>query len=251
VKTGSVSLGFGTADLAKAPVKIDVKHGAAPATADITLSPSRATRVALPLGIALPLEKVVLSGTAHLELPASGQKDVIRGTLAIVAKHYVPPHPPELDGIVYGDRTTFDSKLEIDAARTTVTLTDGKVKAGAFQLAGGGKLERGEGFTKVDLDFKGSIPCSEVVRSAANARLGGALGSFAGGIGSQLVKGSVSVRVHIVGDTRDLGAARLDRTVGVGCGLQQFCGKDFPQLPDLPLPPGLPELPFPVPSGAR
>ena len=243
-KTGSVALGFGKKELDKAPIVVDVNHGATPPTATVTVRPTGASALALPLGIALPIDDVVLSGRADLVFHGKRGTGPVKGKVAITAKGYVPPHPVELQGIVFGDKTTFDAAVEIDAARTVATLTDSNVQAGAFKLKGGGEARRHEAHTTLDLDYKGSIPCTAVAKSAAVARLGKVVGGILGGAAKQAVQGSIGVRVKITADSRRLEDAKLERTVGVGCGIKPLKVK----LP--PIPSGLPPLPsaFPVPT---
>ncbi len=244
-KTGSVALGFGTDELAKAPVTVQLNHGAAPPTAEVTLRPTLASKLALPLGVALPIDAVTLSGSASLVFEGASAEGPVRGNLQVLAKGFIPPHPPELDGIVFGDTTTFRSRFEIDPSRTLVTLTETTVTAGAFKLAGGGKLARKADHTSVSLALRGSIPCTALAQSAAVSRLGTFVGRIVGAAARQAMQGSVGVTVKITADTRDLASAKIDQSIGIGCGLRPI-SIDLP-----PLPSGLPPLPTAFPTLPR
>ncbi|HMR07100.1 MAG TPA: hypothetical protein PKA88_15055, partial [Polyangiaceae bacterium] len=101
-----VGLGFGEEDINRAPVRISVQHALPQPKAKIELMPVKAERLAGPLGVKLPIENVTASGSVELQLPAGVALGPVTGTLSVKLKGYVPPHPRELDGIVFGDTTT-------------------------------------------------------------------------------------------------------------------------------------------------
>ncbi len=244
--SGGVVLGLGQRDLEKAPVRVDVTYGSGDPTAKITLRPTRMSQLALPLGVALPIDDVTVAGKADLSFQGPQGTGKVVGRIDGALLNYVPPHPRELDGIVFGDRTTYQTELEINPERTLVTLKKGVVTAGAFRLAGGGTIARKEDSSVIDLDFRGAIACTAVAQSAANAHLGRGLGGIAGRLAKPFLKGHVAVRVQIKADTSDLAAAKLEPNIGIGCG---FKGINI-ELP--PFPTNLPPLPSgfpPVPSG--
>jgi hypothetical protein len=229
------------------------------------------------------LPDVVVSSEVELTLPANVlDGGEVNGTLKSALKGFVPPHPPELDGFVFGDVTTFETKLHVDAPRETVTLTQSKVKAGRFELAGGGSVVRHGLDATLDLDLKGVLPCDALAGAAVESRLGQLLGRASGKQGKRtalaVVRGEVSVNVGIQASTKDLANAKLSQKIGVGCGLRPLSlselialtpnakdiqaignevgkkleefGKDLglPPVPtSLPLP-SLPALPLPEPA---
>jgi hypothetical protein len=148
----------------------------------------------------------------------------VKGKLSATLKGFVPPHPPELDGFVFGDVTTFDTDLTIDGARNRVTLTSSTVKAGKFELKGGGSVVREGQSASVDLELKGALPCDALAGAAAESRLGQLLGRVSGKQGKRtalaIVRGDVSVDVGIKASTKDLLNAKLTQKIGVGCGLR-------------------------------
>ncbi len=252
-----VGLGFGIGSASQAPVRVVVKPALARPSADITLMPVDLNQLAGPLGVALPIEGVTASGVAHLEFPPPGEQGEVTGNLQAQLDGYIPPHPAELDGFMFGKTTKFESKLALSEDRKTVTLTDSKVTAGAFALRGRGTITRADPHARIQLGLQGALACTALANAAAKSHLGRTIGSLVGEVAKRALKGSVSVFVKIDADTRDLAAAKLVRTIGVGCGLKPIdpraleAVKDLIDLLDLPaLPDGLPALPsaFPLPS---
>jgi hypothetical protein len=116
---------------------------------------------------------------------------------------------------------------------------------------------------RVRLDLRGTLPCDALASASAESRLGKLLGRAAGrkaGIAAlRLVGGSVAVRVQVDASTPKLAEAKVDRSIGIGCGLKPLTLEDLRALGDelfrgdlskLPedlaklLPPG----PLPIPS---
>jgi hypothetical protein len=276
--TGSaaaVAMGFGETDLAAARVRMDVWPSATPPVATVVLSPTDLARLGGPLGVALPVTSVTASGRADLTFARGIEQGPIVGRLEARLDGYVPPHPVELDGFLFGNTTTFTSSFEVPADRTRVDLKNSRVRAGAFDLTGSGRIERQPDHATLRMSLGGNLPCAAVAASAAAAHTGSFLGSIVGAAARRVVDGSVAVGVTITADSRHLDAARVDRTIGVGCGLAPIAAlgaEAIGRLPDrvrqlaatLPLPsvgvplpkdaklPALPQvptsLPFPFPS---
>lgn len=255
----TVALGLGETEVERAPIRASVNHASDPPTADIRLARTELERLAEPFGVQIPLKDVSASGEARLVFQIGTGDGVIDGTFSSRLHGYVPPHPPEIDGFVFGDTTTFDSRFRINEERTLVTLSDTKVTAGAFKLLGGGTITRATDHAKIALDLRGNLPCDSLASAAAESRLGKVLGKtlgkMAGQATKQLIGGSVAVRVKIDADTRDLPGAKVLPSLGIGCGLKPLkLDIDLGKLPPLPsalppLPSGLPPLPsgFPPP----
>jgi hypothetical protein len=239
-----VELGLGADDLSRAPLKLAVKHAADPPTADIVLAETKVEDLTGPFAVQVPLQGVRATGTLHLELPRGRTVGPIAGTLSAKLLGFVPPHPPEIDGFVFGDMTTLDSKLLIAENKERVDLTETKVTAGAFKLGGGGSVVKEEDHGRIKLELKGNLPCSALAGAMADSYLGKIMGGIAGQLARQFVGGSVGITVRIDGDTRDLEKAKIDKLVGVGCGLKplKIGDIDFKKFPDLS------KLP-PIPSG--
>jgi ADP-dependent NAD(P)H-hydrate dehydratase / NAD(P)H-hydrate epimerase len=222
---GDVSIGFGDQSAQAAPLRLDASVDAKGAgKMHVVLTPTKLGLLGKGLGIPLPLPDVIASGDVELVLPAGAINSEIKGKLTTSLKGFVPPHPPELDGFVFGDLTTFETELAIDGARNRVKLSNSKVKAGKFELTGGGSVVREGLIAKVDFDLKGDLPCDALAGAAAESRLGQLLGRASGKQGKRtataLVVGTVSVEVGIKASTKDLLNAKLTQKIGIGCGLR-------------------------------
>ncbi len=247
-----IALGFGEAELERAPVTIDVTYASHVPEAVITLRPTPLERLAAPLGVALPVKGVTASGRADLRFSPEPTAGPLHGTLAAKLVGYSPPVPKEIGAFVFGDTTELNTKLSVSEDQQTVELTETSVKHGTFALAGGGAIHRKADQATVSLDLKGHLACTDLAAAAARARLGKELGRLLGGAARFTLKGSVAVGIKIEASTHDLAAAKLTRSIGVGCGLKSMADlglpeipdlKDLPELKDLPKLPGLPELP--------
>jgi hypothetical protein len=223
---GDVSIGFGDQQAQAAPLRLDASVDAKGAgKMSVVLTPTKLGLLGKGLGIPLPLPEVIAAGHVELQFPANVvDGGVVSGKLSSSLKGFVPPHPPELDGFVFGDLTTFDTDLSVDATRNRVTLTNSKVKAAKFELAGGGIIERQGLDASVDIDLKGALPCDALAGAAAESRLGQLLGRVSGKQGKRtalaIVRGDVSVEVGIKASTKDLLNAKMTQKIGVGCGLR-------------------------------
>lgn len=242
-----VALGFGEDDVGNAPVRIRVQHALPSPTADVELAPVDLDKLAGPFGVKLPIKDVVASGKAHLVFERAVEPKPISGHLLAKLQGFVPPHPPELDGFVFGDSTTLESDFTVTPDRKNVTLTKTTVAAGAFKLAGNGSIEREDTHARIRMALTGNLPCDALAGAAAETHLGSVLGKIVGAAAKQALKGSVGVTVKLDADTRELENAKLERIIGVGCGLKplDFTKLDFGALQKSlpPLPSGLPPLP--------
>jgi len=274
-EASAIALGFGEADLSKAPFRVEISPSATPPTAHFVLAPTAAERLAKPFGLGLLVSSVsgvIVSSETTLSFAAGAAAGSVSGVSNVTLKGYVPPHPFELDGFIFGDTTTFDTKFALPSTRDRITLTESRLKAGKFELAGGGLLSRGSDHSEATLTLNGELPCSALAETSAESRLGKLLGAKlaakAGKFAEKLVNGSVHVGLKLSADTRNLSAAKIERTIGVGCGLHpltvaelsKLLGTDvnellksLPTLPsDLSSLPGLSGLPSslpPLPSG--
>ncbi|MEI9941791.1 MAG: hypothetical protein WDO69_31645 [Pseudomonadota bacterium] len=275
-EASSIALGFGEADLSKAPFRVEISPGGATPTARFVLAPTPAERLAKPLGLGLLVggaaSGVVVSSETTIAFASGAAAGSVSGVSNLTLKGYIPPHPFELDGFIFGDTTTFDTKFTLPVTRDRITLTESRLKAGKFELSGDGLLSRGSDHSEATLNLSGELPCSALAGVEAQSRLakllGGALAGKAGKLAEKLVNGSVRVGLKLSADTRQLSAAHIERTIGVGCGLHPLSLaelskllpadvnellKSLPTLPnDLSSLPGLSSLPSslpPLPSG--
>jgi ADP-dependent NAD(P)H-hydrate dehydratase / NAD(P)H-hydrate epimerase len=237
-EASAIALGFGETDLSRAPFQVLVSPTLATPTAKFTMSPIAAERLAKPLGIPLPVTGVIVSSETLLQFPTGAAEGSVSGHTSINLKCYIPPHPFELDGFIFGDTTRFDTKFAMPALRDRITFTQSHLKAGSFELRGGGLLIRASDHSEATLTLKGELPCSALASVEAESRLSKILGSElsakAGKLAQQLVAGSVAIGLKIGADTRNLSVAHIDRTIGVGCGLHPLSIAELTKLMPLP-----------------
>lgn len=231
---GDVSIGFGDQSTQAAPLRLDASVGPTGGSMKLTLAPTKIGLLGQSLGIPVPLPDVKVSTTAELSFPPTLTGGELKGKLSTKLEGFVPPHPPELDGFVFGDVTTFDSDFTVDAARSRVTLTNSKVRAAKFELKGGGNIVRDGLDATVDFDLKGTLPCDALAGAAAESRLGQLLGRVSGKQGKRtalaIVRGEVSVEVGIKARASDLLNAKLTQKIGVGCGLRPLSLRELLEL---------------------
>lgn len=282
-KDGRIVMGFGQANPAEAPVHLEILLEAPEPLARIELRRTPLEALTGALGFALPLDAkaqqaMEVAARAEIELPPSLAPSVVHGTLDVTLFGFVPPHPVELQGFLFGDRTTFQTRLTVSEDQATVQLTDVQVAAGAFVLKGEGVVERRADHAGIHLRLSESLPCAALAGAAAETRLGRHWASLTKQLLQKFMQGSVQVMVRIQADSRDLGAAQVTRHIGIGCGLEplrpptreeleafskQLPGllSELPKLPNLPagklpdgklsppaLPTGLPSLPSALPA---
>ncbi|MCU0689800.1 MAG: hypothetical protein MUF54_00225 [Polyangiaceae bacterium] len=217
----TVTFGFGNPDPADALVRMDIAHIPANGSATLVLRPVRLADLAHPLGVALPVPgDVILEGNAELSLQPDGQTGELAGLLRAKLRGYVPPHPKELDGIVFGGVTACETRFRIARDRRAVHLTDTTVQAGAFKLKGDGLLQREGDHGRIALKMAGHIPCSALAKSATAANVSGPMGALLGDVAGRVLGGTARVDVQINGDTRQLSTAQVDQHVTMGCGLK-------------------------------
>ncbi len=234
-KLGSgVSIGFGDQSAQAAPLRLDASMDANGGLLGIALTPTKLGLLAKGLGLLLPLPEVVASGKVELRFPPGELGGEAKGNVAASLQGFVPPHPPELDGFVFGDVTTFDAELLLDAGRNRVTLSNAAVKAGKFVLIGEGSIVRDGQDAGIDLELKGVLPCDALAGAAAESRLGQLLGRVSGRSGKRaaqaLIGGQVSVQISVHARMNALLDAQLTQKIGVGCGLKPLTLQELLRL---------------------
>jgi hypothetical protein len=216
----TITIGLGNEAIGDAPIRLELHPKEQPATALLTLRPTKLESLGAPLGLALPAPGAVAEGSVALTLGNHTSSGAITGSASFTLTGWVPPHPRELGGIVFGDRTTFTTRLSVAEDHRKITLSEALMTAGALKLKGGGTIERRDTYAVTALDFKGSLSCSDVARSAVASSWGDLAGLLAGDVARVAMDGSVGIKVHVEADSRDLKAAKLTHEVGVGCGLR-------------------------------
>ncbi len=170
------------------------------------------TNQAIPkwLGVELPGKSV----TGKLDVGLTG-KEALKGSFNATVAGYVPPHPRELQGILFGDATKVSGKFALDGF--SVTITDLSVKAGTLELKGSGEMALLDGH--VTLDLKGAVPCAELAVSAIGAHVGGVGSIIAGRLARGRLTGTVETRVTVDANVRDLEAAKVAPSAFVRCSV--------------------------------
>lgn len=246
-----VALGLGASSLAEARVVIKVEHALKNPTCDIDLAPTALDSLSDALGVKLPVHDVTASGRVSLVFPETGAAGAVTGRAALKLDGFVPPHPPELDGFVFGNVTTFETRLEIDPEYTRAKLSESRVTAGAFRLDGSGSVAREADHARALLTLHGNLPCGALAGAALETRLGKIVGPLFARGAREFLAGFVGVTVKIDADSRDFEHARIERGIGIGCGLRPL--KLPPELGNIPkleipgLPSALPPLPTNIP----
>ncbi len=161
----------------------------------------------------LPIGLPGKSVTGKLDIALSGP-DALSGSFDAAVKGYVPPHPRELQGILFGDTTKVSSKVKLDGM--TVLFDDFSIKAGSLELKGGGNLGL-SGTLKLDL--KGVVPCSSLAVSAIAAHLGPTASMVAGRLARGRLAGNVETRVTVEADVRDVAKAKVIPSAFVRCSI--------------------------------
>lgn len=179
------------------------------------------------LGVPAGSEGIEAEGEIEMPVPSLAKPAPIEATVRMSVKGYVPPHPKELDGILFGDVTKVSAKAVIAADFSAAKLSGVAVEAGALSLSGTGNVAREGLDARVSLKLTGSIPCTALATSAAVAHLGAAWGRLAGGLAAGALQGSVSVALSVEALASDIKGAKIDKSARLGCKVS---------LPGLPLP---------------
>lgn len=200
----------------------------------IALAPVLLGKLGAALNTAMPLPSVTASGTFDLDLPRvltpvahpTGRADA-------ALKGYVPPHPVELDGFVFGDTTEIASKFTVLPEQLKLVLEETRLKAGTFVLQGGGSVNVEAGGPRLRLNLTGALPCGALAGAAAQTRLGAALGRLTGKAARETLAGSVGVRVIVEADVLNLDKPRVLKTITPGCGLKPLSISELRALGEL------------------
>ncbi len=222
--SAGVSLGVGAAEIAAAPLRIDLRTEPAPAIT-ARLAPAPVAVIAAPFGVDPRLPGVTAGGTVELRLPAASAAPgapaaaLVEGSAALTLAGYVPPHPRELDGILFGHATEVRVRAKLSPDLSHVALDDVSVSAGALALRGKGSIQLTGADPELRVDLSGAVPCAALAGSAAGAHLGAPLGRLAGDLARQALGGSVAVRVAAHARASRLDAPRIERSAQINCRL--------------------------------
>jgi hypothetical protein len=169
-----------------------------------SITPEEIERIA---SVSVPGQRISAKGEGSLT-----GKDARSGTFDVTIAGFVPPHPRELSGIVFGDETRVTGKFRIDGL--AIALDDLAVRAGSFVLKGTGRISLGGGVT---LELKGSVGCTELAASAVGSHLGLGAAVLTRRIASGRLGGSVEVRVTVEGDVSSVEDLKVVPSAFVRC----------------------------------
>lgn len=161
----------------------------------------------------LPIGLPGKSVTGKLDIGLTGD-DAQTGNFEATLTGYVPPHPRELQGIIFGNMTKVSGQFALDGA--TVDLEEVSVKAGTLELKGKGSLGL-DGIVKLDL--KGVVPCNQLAVSAIAAHLGPTASLVAGQLARGRLSGNVETRVTVEADVRQIDKAKVAPSAFVRCSI--------------------------------
>jgi hypothetical protein len=147
--------------------------------------------------------------SAHVEVEPKKRTGSFRAELA----GWIPPHPPEASGILFGKSTTISGSVRVDGFM--VYLNDLRIKAGAFELKGVGSINLATGV--IDGQLKGAVACADAAVSAAGSRLGRDAALLTGMLARGRLGGSVHVVVNVDGKLSDLENLRLAPSATIAC----------------------------------
>ena len=214
-----VLVGLGNRDPNQAPLRLEATSGT-PLKGRLHIARTPLPSLGALLGVAINEPDVSAEATLGLTLSPGAPLDLIEGHADVALHGYVPPHPRELQGIVYGKTTKLGTNFRVAADRRSAALTNTTLQAGGLSLRGAGSIERHDPGARAKLDMRGQVPCGALARSAVTANLGdNLLGDIVGGLAGATLRGALTVNVHIEADTKDLDRARVTPVVSGDCGL--------------------------------
>ncbi|MDC0743317.1 hypothetical protein [Polyangium mundeleinium] len=216
----SIWLGAKTAEAA--PLRLALDTTSKPMRLTATLPSTKVDDLARARSLSVPadLRGALVEGTVAVTLGGPEAKGMYTGTASFEVKGWVPPHPKELDGIVFGSKTKLGATFETTPNLTDVRISKATVDAGAFKLAGPGTVKREGLAARIKMTLDGAVPCSELGASVIGAHASGLIGDLLKGVARVGLGGSVQVRVTVDADTRKIERATVDQAVTVGCGLR-------------------------------
>ncbi|MFZ5892487.1 MAG: hypothetical protein ACOY0T_15615 [Myxococcota bacterium] len=228
-----IALTLGLSELANPLLSVEARQGEL-RKIHIALAPVTVARLGTALEMPLPLPNVTASGTFDLELPrAMTPLSHPSGRFDATLKGYIPPHPVELDGFVFGDVTEISSRFSVLPEQLRIQLEETRLKAGAFELKGGGSLGVEAGAPRLRLNLSGTLPCAALAGATAESRLGVALGRVTAKAARETLNGVVGVKVSVEAGLMELDKPRVLKTIVPGCGLKPLSIRELRALGEL------------------
>ena len=258
--TDEIALGFGATQLESAPMRAGFQRQAD--ADDLYLSFTE-----LPLGPMLAslgapnvdanLAAVRAKGRVSLRFPHDERLHYL-GRVELDLRGWVPPHPAELDGFVFGNTTNLQADIAVERSLTQAQLSHLGLSSGALKLAGHGVVELAAmASAHLKAQLNGQLPCSTLASAVVESKLGQVYGRWAASHAGQTVAGNVAVTIQIDANSAHLDQIKIAKRIGVGCGLKPLTLGDalalgLPPMPDADFlqhaTRGLPSLDKPLPS---
>lgn len=218
---------------------------------------------------------VQLSGNAAFDLSFGLNPKQSKGRFKFTFQGLNFPVPREVAGLVYDTSPEIQGDVQINRTFSQSKVDNFKFATGSLLMKGSATVDREGAQTRWRSSLKGPLPCDAIAAAAAKIHLkglplGAELAQTAARISKQALKGSVEIFVALDAHSSDLAAAKLIKTIGVGCGLKPLplvgvaqdllndlpeftlnpaslsdMVKELPSLADLPKLPRLPGLQTP------
>ena len=186
--------------------------------------------------VKLPMDNAGASVSGSALVHFDDATATLSGTTDLTLLGFVPPHPDELKGYAFADRTelrvTFLSRPLYDSMELPLV----KLKNGDITFIGNGRVVRNSLSARIVSDLKATLDCTTLAKGFAKEDIGGTLGQWGNLNAKQLVRGGVDIRVQLDADTNHLADAKVVKRIGIGCGLRPISLIDLLSL-------GLPPLP--------
>jgi len=211
-----IAIAVGSEDPTSAPVRLDVSREK-PLTVKAQWKPMALSDLANMAGVRVGPRPITVGGKANMVWLVGGAVD---GSVKVELKGFVPPHPRELDGLMFGDKTSLSSRFLVTPDRSQVTLGDVKLGAGSFLLTGGGHGQRVGRTATFDLQLTGPVACSALANSAAKGRLGNLIGGLVGDLAKRTLTGTLGVAVSVHADLGNLEGMTVKPSLSGRCGVK-------------------------------
>jgi hypothetical protein len=217
-----VDVGLGLTLSDKPVVNVSLDVAAVPFTGSVKFPSQKIDDVCR--AFALPIPKGFSGSSAEgsitFVLDGALPSNPHHGTAAFVLTGWVPPHPRELDGLVYGNTTKLGTTFEVLPDLNEVRFTKATVDAGALHLEGKGNSVREGLSARTKMDLAGNVACTELGASAIGSHVHGIVGDVLRSVARMTIGGTVKIRVIVDADTKSLSAAKVDQSVDIGCRLR-------------------------------
>lgn len=221
-----VDVALGSLEPGAARITLSVRPG----EASVRFRPIAIGEIAEFLSIELPKPDVEIDGSASIELRDGAGPAELAGRAEIRIEGFVPPHPRELDGILFGETTEVAVEITVGEDRRRIDLAELAVTAGALELTGTGAITADLDRSTAKLSLAGSVPCRSLTASAIAAHFGRTAGVIAGQLARAAMTGSVGVKLAVTATTDAFDEPDVETTASIGCRIDLLQGLPKPKL---------------------